>query len=108
MFILALKRQSVPSLALLVLFVVAACGSDDENNTTNPFQPPPDEPPTPVIALVANQASNNVSGYTINNSTGALVPVAGSPFAAGTTPVGIVITPEGMLAYVANQGSNDV
>ena len=84
------RRQTVPGLALVVLLLFSACGDDDENNA-NPFQPI--QPATPVIALVANQASNNVTAYTINGGTGALVPVAGSPFpAGGTTPGGITVS----------------
>ena len=53
-------------------------------------------------------ASNNVSAYTINAGTGALTPVAGSPFAAGTNPVSVTVAPSGAFAYVANEGSNNV
>jgi hypothetical protein len=38
------------------------------------------------FAYVANQISNNVSGYTIKPSPGALTAIAGSPFAAGSAP----------------------
>ena len=44
---------------------------------------------TPVFgqfAYVANQFSNDVSGYTINATTGTLTPIPGSPFAAGVSP----------------------
>src|SRR5437660_1243041 len=60
------------------------------------------------FAYVANQASNNVSAYTINTATGALTPVAGSPFAAGPTPVSVTVDPTGKFAYTANHSSNDV
>ena len=45
------------------------------------------------FAYVANQISNNVSGYTINPSTGALTAIAGSPFAAGLGPVSVANNP---------------
>ena len=59
--------------------------------------------PTPKFAYVANNcasphcsaANGNVSAYTINSSTGALRPVAGSPFAAGSQPVSITVEPSG-------------
>jgi DNA-binding beta-propeller fold protein YncE len=48
--------------------------------------------PTSVsYAYVANSASNNVSVYTIDATTGALAAVAGSPFAAGDTPFSVAI-----------------
>lgn len=58
------------------------------------------------FAYVANDFSNNVSAYTINQMTGALTPVAGSPFAAGTNPRSVVIDPSGQFAYVANAGGD--
>ena len=56
------------------------------------------------FVYVANADSNNVSAYTINASTGALTPVAGSPFGAGTEPLGVAIDPSGKFAYVTNAG----
>jgi 6-phosphogluconolactonase len=38
---------------------------------------------------VSNFSSDNVSAYTIDATSGALTPVAGSPFAVGTGPDGI-------------------
>ena len=43
------------------------------------------------FAYVTNVGSNNVSGYAIDASSGALTPVSGSPFAAGTEPYGVSI-----------------
>lgn len=44
------------------------------------------------FAYVANHDSDNVSAYTIANGTGVLTPVAGSPFAAGSTPHSVIVT----------------
>jgi YVTN family beta-propeller protein len=61
------------------------------------------------FAYVANETSNTISAYSIDASTGALTPIAGSPFAAtGTTPVAVAVDPNGVYLYVANNGSNDV
>ncbi len=38
--------------------------------------------------------SSNISAYTIDAGTGALTPIAGSPFAAGGAPSSIVIGPQ--------------
>ena len=68
-----------------------------------------------LFAYVANQGSNDISGYAINATTGVLTPVLGSPFAAGTTPIFVApLDPLGTFrlslkfACVANQGSDDV
>ena len=59
------------------------------------------------FAYVVNSASNNVSAYTINATTGELTAI-GSPVAAGTNPFSIAIDPTGKFAYVANASSNNV
>ena len=59
------------------------------------------------FAYVSNVFSNDVSAYSIAAS-GALTPVAGSPFKAGHGPNGVTIDPTGEFAFVADIGSNDV
>jgi 6-phosphogluconolactonase len=56
------------------------------------------------FVYVANASSNNVSAYSIGAS-GALIPVPGSPFAAGTQPQSVAVDPTGRFAYVANLGA---
>jgi 6-phosphogluconolactonase len=58
--------------------------------------------PTPKFAYVANSSDNTISAYTINNSTGALSAVAGSPFAAGESPGSVTVDPSGRFVFVAN------
>jgi 6-phosphogluconolactonase len=55
-----------------------------------------------------NGSNRNVSGYTIDSTTGALTPITGSPFAAGTNPGSVAVDPSGKFAYVANEGGNNV
>jgi 6-phosphogluconolactonase (cycloisomerase 2 family) len=58
----------------------------------------------------ANAASNNISGYRIDASTGALMAVAGSPFAAGSRPSSLAVPqvqPFSFL-FVTNAGANNV
>lgn len=63
--------------------------------------------PTGKFAYVANYTGNDVSSYTINQTSGALTPV-GTPVAAGTGPSSIAIDPTGKCALVANNTSDDV
>jgi len=61
------------------------------------------------VAYVANRQSNSISGFAIDPSSGALVPLSGSPFASnGTTPTALTVDPDGQFLYVANSGSNSV
>ncbi len=49
-----------------------------------------------------------VSAYKINSSTGALDPVAGSPFPAGDRPISVAVDPSDRFVYVANYVSNTI
>jgi DNA-binding beta-propeller fold protein YncE len=61
--------------------------------------------PTGKFAYVTNGNDNTVSGFSIDGKTGALTPVPGSPFAAGTGPVSVAVDPTGQFAYVANDNT---
>jgi DNA-binding beta-propeller fold protein YncE len=52
----------------------------------------------------AGANGNSISAFSIA-ADGALTELAGSPFATGTTPQGIALTPDGKFLYVANQFS---
>jgi 6-phosphogluconolactonase (cycloisomerase 2 family) len=56
--------------------------------------------------FVGNEGSNDVSAFAVNNTTGALTAVPGSPFAAGTDPQ--AMASDGASLYVANAGSDNV
>jgi 6-phosphogluconolactonase len=58
--------------------------------------------PTGKYLLVTNNFTNNVSVFSIDANSGALTPVAGSPFPANTGPTEILITPSGKFVYVSN------
>jgi 6-phosphogluconolactonase len=50
--------------------------------------------------------TNAVSAFSIDQTTGALAPLPGSPFAAGTTPIGLVADPNDPFIYVADHAAN--
>ena len=58
------------------------------------------------FAYVTNVDTNNVFAYVINSSNGALIPIPGSPFPAGSSPHAIAVEPSGKFAYVENWASN--
>jgi len=60
------------------------------------------------VVYATNRGSNNISAYQVNSATGALTPVAGSPFAAGTAPTGPIAVAGGYSAFVVNSGANSV
>jgi len=64
------------------------------------------------ILYVANTGSNNISGFSINTTTGALTLVPGSPFATGGSGsifgISLAVTPNGKFVYAGNAGSGDI
>ena len=62
--------------------------------------------------FVGNEGSNDISAFAVNNTTGALTAVPGSPFAAGTDPQAMALSDgyalSGFYLYVANAGSDNV
>ena len=62
----------------------------------------------PKFAYAANFGSDDVSGYTIDGSSGALAGIGSSPSSAGTQPYSVAVDPSGKFAYVANYFTNDV
>jgi 6-phosphogluconolactonase (cycloisomerase 2 family) len=60
------------------------------------------------FVYVANFNSNNVSGYTIDPSTGVLTAIAGSPFLSELTPSSIAVDSSGKFGYVTNSYENNI
>jgi 6-phosphogluconolactonase len=60
------------------------------------------------FVYVANVNDNNISGYSVDDATGALIPIPGSPFASGTFPRSVTADPTGRFVYVVNLGDNNV
>jgi DNA-binding beta-propeller fold protein YncE len=56
------------------------------------------------FAYLTNEFEHNVTAYRID-STGALLPVAFSPFSVGAGPDSVTVNSTGQFAYVANSGS---
>ncbi len=57
---------------------------------------------------VSNRGSNSIAAFTIDQTTGALTAVAGSPFATQAQPSGIAFDPSGKYLYVPNNGAATV
>ena len=54
---------------------------------------------------VGNAGSNNVSIFSIAAGTGALTPVAGSPFPLGISPINMQVSPSGAFLYITGNGT---
>ena len=62
----------------------------------------------PRLAFAVNSASNNISGYSIDPASGALTPLSGSPFGAGSQPSSVVVHPAGKFAYALNAADQTI
>src|SRR6266566_464306 len=64
------------------------------------------------ILYVSNTGTNNISGFSINTTTGVLTPVPGSPFATGGLGsffgISLAVTPNGKFVYAGNTASGDI
>jgi len=60
------------------------------------------------FVYVTNRGSNDISGYHIDNATGALTAINGSPFPAGAGPTWLTVHPSRNYAYVSNGGANTI
>ena len=56
---------------------------------------------------VENAGSNNISVFSIDASSGALTPVANSPFSIGLSPLNMRLTPSGNFLYVTASGQQN-
>lgn len=63
---------------------------------------------TPRFLYVANSTSKNITGYTVDVDTGELTLIPRAPWAAGKTPVSMVVDPSGQYAYVANSDGDEI
>ena len=62
---------------------------------------------TPPATPASCPSQGTVSGYSVSSS-GALTPVSGSPFAAGSTPTGIAIDPTSRFLYATDSAQNQL
>ncbi|THJ17885.1 MAG: lactonase family protein [Nitrospira sp. CG24B] len=63
---------------------------------------------TTSILYIANSGSDNVSGYSINATSGILAPIPGSPFANVSGPSALAVSSNGFFAYVTNGRTSTV
>ena len=64
--------------------------------------------PVGRYVYVANSYANSVGAYAVNHTTGALTPIAGSPFAAGPVSYSIAIDPFGRFLFAGNMTGSSI
>ena len=61
-----------------------------------------------MFLYVADEQSNQVSGYKISSSTGTLTALSTPTISTGVNPVWLAIHPGGLYLYVANNGAASI
>lgn len=61
-----------------------------------------------VAYVYATAAGGGINEYGVDYQSGALIPMPGSPVAAGNNPVKIIATADGLAVYVLNQDDSTV
>jgi 6-phosphogluconolactonase (cycloisomerase 2 family) len=65
-------------------------------------------PDSLYLYVAMSGTGGGLAAYSINQTNGALTPVSGSPFVAGTQPFSVVINTAGTDVYVANRGDSTI
>ena len=79
---------------LLVVSMLAGCGSD--SGTSGP------------AVYVTVPTSNQIAGFHIDQGSGKLNAMSGSPYTTGPSPSAIAVDPTGKFAYVANAAESTI
>lgn len=61
-----------------------------------------------VAYVYATAANAGINEYAVDYQSGALVPINGSPVAAGNNPTKIIASPNGLFIYVINQNDSTI
>ncbi len=104
-------RNRVAVVATAVLGLAVAAWADPATlNVTTLHQRPASVAvdPSGKFLYVANQASNDVSAFTIDQFSGVLKAITGSPFVVGMNPTSVSVDVSGKFVYVTNSASNNV
>jgi 6-phosphogluconolactonase len=83
------RTQWVCVCSLLAIALLAGCGSDGNGSSGH-------------AAYVTVPTSNQIAGFRLDDGSGKLNPMTGSPYATGPSPSAIAVDPAGKFAYVAN------
>lgn len=65
-------------------------------------------PSSTYLYVARSGTSGGLAVYSIASNTGALTPLSGSPYSAGTQPYSVALNPGGTAVYVANRGDSTI
>jgi 6-phosphogluconolactonase (cycloisomerase 2 family) len=94
-------------LAAILILLTLSCGNGHSGLTARNAGTTP--PNGNAFLYVSNTAANTITAFRIDNSSGTLLPVSGSPFrSSGTAPGRAAVNTAAHLLFVINQGSSTV
>ncbi|WHZ29674.1 MAG: lactonase family protein [Nitrospira sp.] len=105
----SMNQRFFPWVMLPILLLLAGCPNGGGGNGGFGDAAPSGVviSPNGSFLYVSNRGLDSVSAYTIGGG-GALTPITGSPFPAGTSPSAVTISPNGSFLYVSNRESDNV
>jgi 6-phosphogluconolactonase len=62
--------------------------------------------PSGQFLFAPDSPANEVAAFAVDDTTGVLTPIPGSPFPAGTQPEQVVVTPSGQFLYVSDDDTS--
>jgi 6-phosphogluconolactonase (cycloisomerase 2 family) len=62
----------------------------------------------PEHIYAANENASSLTGYTVDQASGSLTAVSGSPFATGARPFSVAVDPSGRFLFTANQQGGSI
>jgi 6-phosphogluconolactonase len=87
-----LTRASLATLTLTSVMALSACGGGGGRQT----------------AYVTTPFNDGVTAFRLNNNTGSLSQILGSPYPTGISPSAICLHPSGKFAYISNAGDDTI
>jgi 6-phosphogluconolactonase len=85
-----IKRNGLVCIVLASLAGLAGCSSSNH------------------VAYVTLGQGNTIAAFRVDNHSGNLTKIVGSPFNAGNSPISMLVHPSNKFAYAANQIGNDI
>ena len=89
-------RRKPSGLVILGLLLAAGCSTRDNSYT--------DASAASYYMYVLNSGDSTITGYQVNNATGALTQITGSPFSVRASATSFTATPSGKYIYTTHGG----
>src|SRR5689334_19086559 len=102
-----MSEHRLPAAFLSILSLLVGCGDSGGGGGIGSGLGTIGDVGTTALVYVTNGGSNDVSGYTINTTSGALTKIGSASVASVANPSAIAVSADGFFAFVTNAGANN-